>query len=144
MNINNFLNKDNLTTLWDVISDEDIFKYISRDTQSKIAELFTNNVKGFFEIEKTKTKQTCEISLLNDTGLIYGYLTGTFDEKEENYLLTLVNISKRKIAEEEVRKSRSLLYSLIDSQKESIIFSVDTNYNFINFNKAHYDVMKFL
>ena len=95
------------------------------------------------EIEKTKTKQTCEISLLNDAGLIYGYLTGTFDEKEENYLLTLVNISKRKIAEEEVRKSRSLLYSLIDSQKESIIFSVDTNYNFINFNKAHYDVMKF-
>lgn len=48
MNINNFLHKENLTTLWDVISDEDIFKFLSRDIQSKIAELFTNNVKGFF------------------------------------------------------------------------------------------------
>ena len=45
MNINNFLHKENLNTLWDVISDEDIFKFLSRDIQSKVAELFTNNFK---------------------------------------------------------------------------------------------------
>jgi hypothetical protein len=58
MNINNFLYKENLNTLWDVISDEDIFKFLSRDIQSKVAELFTNNVKGFFEIEKTNANCT--------------------------------------------------------------------------------------
>ena len=62
MNINNFLHKENLTTLWDVISDEDIFKFLSRDIQSKIAELFTNNVKGFFEIEKTKTSSLVDVN----------------------------------------------------------------------------------
>jgi hypothetical protein len=62
MNINNFLYNENLTTLWDVISDEDIFKFLSRDIQSKIAELFSNNVKGFFEIEKTKTSSLVEIN----------------------------------------------------------------------------------
>jgi len=62
MNINNFLHKENLNTLWDVISDEDIFKFLSRDIQSKIAELFTNNFKGFFEIEKTKTSSLVDIN----------------------------------------------------------------------------------
>ncbi len=62
MNINNFLHKENLNTLWDVISDEDIFKYLSRDIQSKIAQLFTNNVKGFFEIERTKTNSLVDIN----------------------------------------------------------------------------------
>jgi len=62
MNINNFLNKENLNTLWDVISDEDIFKYLSRDIQNKIAQLFSNNVKGFFEIEKTKTNNLVDIN----------------------------------------------------------------------------------
>ena len=62
MNINNFLTKENLSTLWDVISDEDIFKFLSRDIQSKIAQLFSNNVKGFFETEKTKTNSLVDIN----------------------------------------------------------------------------------
>lgn len=62
MNISNFLNKENLNTLWDVISDEDIFKYLSRDIQSKIAQLFTNNVNGFFETERTKTNSLIDIN----------------------------------------------------------------------------------
>ena len=62
MNINNFLTKENLSTLWDFISDEDIFKFLSRDIQSKIAQLFSNNVKGFFETEKTKTNSLVDIN----------------------------------------------------------------------------------
>ena len=62
MNINTFLHKENLSTLWDVISDEDIFKFLSRDIQSKVAELFSNNVTGFFEIEKTKTNNLIDIN----------------------------------------------------------------------------------
>ena len=62
MNINNFLHKENLNTLWDVISDEDIFKFLSRDIQNKIAQLFTNNVNNFFEIEKTKTNNLVDIN----------------------------------------------------------------------------------
>jgi hypothetical protein len=62
MNINNFLYKENLNTLWDVISDEEIFKFLTRDAQSKVAQLFTNNVKGFFETEKVKTTNLIDIN----------------------------------------------------------------------------------
>ena len=62
MSVNNFLHKENLNTLWDVISDEDIFRFLSRDIQSSVAELFTNNVNGFFDIEKTKAKGLIELN----------------------------------------------------------------------------------
>lgn len=55
MDINYFLNKENINTLWDVISDEAIFKFLSRDTQTKIYNLFSQNIKGFFEMERNRT-----------------------------------------------------------------------------------------
>ena len=55
MDINYFLNKDNINTLWDVISDEDIFNFLSRDIQSKIYNIFSKNIKGFFETERNRT-----------------------------------------------------------------------------------------
>ncbi len=48
--------------LWDVVSDEDIFKFLSPDIQSKIYNLFINNIKGFFELEKTKNKSLVDIN----------------------------------------------------------------------------------
>ena len=62
MNINNFLQPDNINTLWDVISDEDIFKFLSRDIQGKISQVFLNNIKGFFEIERTKSNNIIDIN----------------------------------------------------------------------------------
>ena len=51
MNVSNFLTKQNISMIWDVISDEDIFKFLSRDAQQKISEVFTNNLKGFYDNE---------------------------------------------------------------------------------------------
>lgn len=62
MNINNFLTKDNVNTLWDVISDEEIFKFLSRDIQSNVGNLFSTNIKGFFETERTKTNNLVELN----------------------------------------------------------------------------------
>lgn len=55
MSINNFLTKENISTIWDVISDEEIFKFLSRDKQSKIAQIFESNLVGFFNAEKVKS-----------------------------------------------------------------------------------------
>lgn len=52
MEKNVFLSKSNVNTLWDVISDEDIFKFLTKDIQTKISDVFINNLKGFFETEK--------------------------------------------------------------------------------------------
>ena len=57
-----FLEKENIETLWDVISDEEIFKFLSRDIQIKILDLFLNNIKGFFDTEKQKTANLMDMN----------------------------------------------------------------------------------
>ena len=62
MKINNFFDKENINTLWDVISDEEIFKFLSRDIQTTVSNLFSNNIKGFFETERTKTNSLIDLN----------------------------------------------------------------------------------
>jgi PAS domain S-box-containing protein len=54
-----------------------------------------------------------------------------------------MNISESRKTEEELIKSRLLLESIIESQKDTIIFSVDRDYKYMYFNRAHLDSMKF-
>lgn len=62
MNISGFLHQDNISTLWEVISDEEIFKFLPKDSQSKISQVFLNNVRGFFDTEKTKTTNLVDMN----------------------------------------------------------------------------------
>lgn len=62
MSLKQFIQKENIQMLWDVVSDEDIFKFLSQDIQSKIYDIFINNIKGFFEVEKTKTNSLVDIN----------------------------------------------------------------------------------
>jgi hypothetical protein len=62
MATNTFLNKDNIKMLWDVISDEDIFKYLKLDIQERISQMFVNNLRGFYETEKVKTNNVVDIN----------------------------------------------------------------------------------
>jgi len=62
MSLKQFIQKENIQMLWDVVSDEDIFKFLSPDIQSNIYNLFINNIPGFFEVEKTKTNSLVEIN----------------------------------------------------------------------------------
>jgi hypothetical protein len=48
--------------LWDVVSDEEIFKFLTPDIQSKIYNLFIHNIKGFFEVEKTKNSSLVDVN----------------------------------------------------------------------------------
>jgi hypothetical protein len=106
MNINNFLHKENLTTLWDVISDEDIFKYLSRDIQGKVAELFTNNVNGFFEIEKTKTSTLVDINK-KYIMLILNHIKKTYTQQMPNKIKILDETQvKEIITAEELHNER--------------------------------------
>lgn len=53
-----FNKKENIQMLWDVVSDEEVFKFLSPDIQSKVYNLFINNIQGFFEVERTKPGNT--------------------------------------------------------------------------------------
>ena len=62
MNGNTFLSKDNINMLWDVISDEDIFKSLHRDAQTNTLNIFSTNMKGFYQTEKPKTNDLVQIN----------------------------------------------------------------------------------
>ena len=62
MNISDFLKKDNVSTLWDVISDEQIYKSLPREYQIKVSEIFINNIKGFFDAERKISSNLIEIN----------------------------------------------------------------------------------
>lgn len=57
-----FTKKDNIQMLWDVVSDEDIFRFLTPDIQTKIYNLFLNNIQGFFETERTKNNSLVDIN----------------------------------------------------------------------------------
>jgi PAS domain S-box-containing protein len=52
-------------------------------------------------------------------------------------------MTERKQAEVALKNSQLLLISSIECQKDTILFSIDKNYRYLYFNKAHCDVMKF-
>jgi hypothetical protein len=62
MNISIFLTKQNISMIWDVISDEDIFKFLTRDVQLIISKVFTNNLKGFYDNEILKPNTLIELN----------------------------------------------------------------------------------
>jgi len=55
----------------------------------------------------------------------------------------LHDITEYKKSEEELQKSQVLLRSSLESQKNTILFSIDRDYRYLYFNKAHLDVMKY-
>ena len=48
MSITEFIKKENINMLWEVISDEEIFTYLSRDIQANIYQLFINYIIYIF------------------------------------------------------------------------------------------------
>lgn len=120
MSINNFLTKDNINTLWDVISDEDIFKFITRDNQGKIAELFSNNIKGFFETERVKTSSLVDINKKYIL-LILNHIKVNFTQQMPNKIKILEEAPlKESITYEEIQNERKSQFEndLIRKQEE--------------------------
>jgi len=62
MSIKQFTRKENIHILWDVVSDEEIFRFLTPDIQSKVYNLFLNNIQGFYEIEKTKNNSLVDLN----------------------------------------------------------------------------------
>jgi len=62
MSLKQFTHQDNIKMLWDVISDEDIFTFLTPDIQQKIYQLFINNIHGFFDSEKPKMNSLVDLN----------------------------------------------------------------------------------
>jgi len=76
-----FLNSENISMIWDVISDEEMFKFLSRDIQNKVANIFTSNLKSFFESEIHNTNNLIDINK-KFIMLILNYIKTNFSSQQ--------------------------------------------------------------
>ena len=116
--------------------------------KSRFGFFVTHESKSIFSsfldrIFDSKAKETCEITLsVNPEKPIHLLLNGTTINENGHCFITAVDISKLKQTEIALKKSELLLHSSIDSQKDTFIFSIDTDYRYLTYNKAHCDAMK--
>ena len=108
MSSNYFLNKENISMIWDVITDENIFKFLSRDIQQKVASVFTNNLKGFFESEIKNTNILIDLNK-KYIMLILNHIKTNYPQQQPNKIKILEEISseqKELITYEELQNDR--------------------------------------
>jgi len=79
------------------------------------------------------------------TKWVYDSVRIIYDENDAviAYEGVLLDITKRKSAEEEVLKNKILLESSIESPKDMIILSLDREYRYLLFNNAHANSMRY-
>lgn len=63
-------------------------------------------------------------------------------EDENQYLASAIEISKNMKMEDSLKKSHSILQSIIEIQEDILVFSLDKNYSYLYFNKAYSNWMK--
>jgi PAS domain S-box-containing protein len=116
-----------------------MFLYYVSDNSKPV---FRNFLKKVF---KDKRYESCEvvISIADRILPLYVLITGQITENVLQCIVTMVDITGRKQFEEEMIKSEFLLSSIIECQKDTIIFTIDTNYRYLYFNRAHRETMKF-
>lgn len=83
MSSKTFLKSENISMIWDLITDEEIFKFLSRDIQNKVANLFTSNLKGFFESEIQHTNSLIDINK-KYIMLILNYIKNNLSAQQPN------------------------------------------------------------
>ena len=110
MSIKNFLNKDNLSMIWDVISDEDIFKSLPRELQTNVGILFNNNLKGFYDNEITHPTNLMDMNKRYII-LILNYIKQKFSNTPQNKIKIHDEIlpslpSKELVTYEEIQNNR--------------------------------------
>lgn len=105
MSIKAFTTKDNIQILWDLISEEEIFKFLTPDLQNNIYTVFINNIPGFFEIEKFKLKSLVDINKKYIV-LILDYIQKNYPYKPSKIVIHNDPPMKELITYEEIQNER--------------------------------------
>jgi hypothetical protein len=121
MNLANFLSKQNIDTILDVIIDEDIFKCLTNENKNKIVQTFGNNIKGFFEREKTNTSNVMDMNK-KYIMLILNHIKQNFSQQTNNKIKIYDEPPvKELITYEEIQNERK-------SQFEKDFMKLQTNF----------------
>jgi hypothetical protein len=117
MSLKQFIQKDNIQMLWDVVSDEDIFKFLSPDIQSNVYNVFINNIQGFFEVEKTKTNSLVDMNK-KFILLILNHIRKTYPYQPNKIKIHSEPPIKQSITYEEIQNERKSQFDKEFSKKQ--------------------------
>jgi len=93
-------------------------KHFEHFVTNKTKSIFNNFLQG---INLKNSKETCEVTLSNDSGnSTKVLLTGTLSKNKEHYLITSINISERKQIETTLQYERELYLDLVNNQSAGI------------------------
>ena len=96
MSNSNFLHKENVSMLWDVISDEELFKFLSKTNQADVSQVFSSNIRGFFESEKVKNSNLVDINK-KYIMLILNYIKENLNQKMPSKIKILEEPAAREL-----------------------------------------------
>jgi hypothetical protein len=112
MSNQNFIKEQNISTLWDVIADEDIFKFLTRDNQINVFKLFNENIKGFFEAEKMKQTNLIDMNKKYIL-IILNYIRKNFPNNMPNKIKIYQDTeTKEAITYEEIQNERKSQFEI--------------------------------
>ncbi|MEI6765828.1 MAG: PAS domain S-box protein [Bacteroidota bacterium] len=115
-----------------------IDSFFSRFISEESKPVFNQFLK---EIFLSKTKQACEILLLADgKSPIYAHLSGIIANNEELCLVTSVDITARKQAEEELKESKSK-YQFIVETTDDILWTMNPDFTFDYISPSVYNFL---
>jgi len=107
--IRTFIQQENIAMLWDIISDEEVFRFLPQATQSLIHQVFVNNLQGFYETE-------CKIPNNTIIDLNKKYIILILNYIKKNYPITPNKITiheelpNPKITLEEIKQEKQQLF----------------------------------
>lgn len=118
MSISEFIEKNNVAMLWEVISDEENFKFLTKDIQENVYQLFLNNIRDFFNNEKTKSQSLVDMNKKYIL-LIINYIKNNFNIQPNKITIHKEPV-KETITYEEIQNERRSKFNkdLNDRQEE--------------------------
>jgi hypothetical protein len=117
MSVISFNKQDNIKMLWDLVSDEAIFRFLTPDIQGKIYNLFLTNIQGFFEAERTKTNSLVDLNKKYIL-LILNHIKKTYSFQPSKIKIHNEQPIKEAITYEEIQNDRKMQFEKDFSRRQ--------------------------
>jgi len=126
MSTNDFLNKQNIGLLWEVLIDDDLFKNKPKELINQIANTFNQNLRGFYETEKNNSNNLMSMNkkfIASMLSYSYGIITNLNKIQNQNQgqqqLQNKNKVSRDLITSSELQTERISQFEKELSQKQN-------------------------
>jgi hypothetical protein len=112
MSINDFLTKGNVDLLWEVIIDDELFKNKPKELINQIGSMFTQNLRGFNEVEKNNSNNLINMNkkfielILNRSYSIINFNKNTIPPQKQKELITSTDLLSDRMSQFEKELSQ--------------------------------------